>query len=643
MNALLATPRRPGGGALPAAAVVAAVVAVLTAGALLGRTTAGRSAPVSPIAAAQSISSASPASPAAPASPASRGVPASPSSTATQAAPGPPAAALPATLIVTGARVWTGDRGHPWAEAVAVRGERIVAVGPAAEIERLAGPGTRRVAGRGGMVTPGFIDSHVHFLDGGFGLGSVKLRDAASRAEFVRRIAEFARTAPAGAWILGGDWDHELWGGELPRRDWIDAVTPDRPVWVNRLDGHMSLANSAALRAAGVTPRTPDPAGGTIVRGPGGEPTGILKDNAMDLVDKMVPEAPPAAKDQALDAAMRYAAAQGVTSVVHMGTWEDLEVFRRAHDAGRMIARIHAAVPLATWQRLRDEVAARGRGDAWLAIGGLKGFVDGSLGSRTAAFEAPYADAPGNRGLLVNQPEDLYEWTAGADRSALQVIVHAIGDRAIHLQLDIFERVAREDGPHDRRFRIEHAQHLTPADIPRFAALGVIASMQPYHAIDDGRWAEKAIGAERAKTTYAFRSLLDAGATLAFGSDWPVAPAVPLMGLYAALTRRTLDDRHPEGWVPSQKITLDEALAAYTRDAAYAAFAERDLGTLEPGKLADLVLVDRDLGRIPPPAIRDAKVLLTVVGGKVVFEAPGMAASTASTAGTVAAAPGSAR
>jgi len=619
MNALLANPRQSGG-ALLAAVVVAAVGAIFGAAALMGRTNAGRSSLVSRAAAVQPDSPASPASSAATATP-----PASP------ALPSPP----PAALVVTGARVWTGDRRHPWAEAVAVRGERIVAVGTAAEIMRLAGPGTRRIEGRGGFVTPGFVDSHVHFLDGGFGLGSVKLRDAASRAEFVRRIAEFARTAPAGAWVLGGDWDHELWGGELPRRDWIDAVTPDRPVWVNRLDGHMSLANGAALRAAGVTARTPDPPGGTIVRGAGGEPTGILKDNAMELVDRVVPDASAAAKDRALEAAMRYAAAQGVTSVVHMGTWEDLEVFRRAHDAGRLITRIHAAVPLATWQRLRDEVAARGRGDAWLAIGGLKGFVDGSLGSRTAAFAAPYADAPGNRGLLVNEPEDLYAWTAGADRSGLQVVVHAIGDRAIHLQLDIFERVAREDGPRDRRFRIEHAQHLAPADIPRFAALGVIASMQPYHAIDDGRWAEKAIGAERAKTTYAFRSLLDAGATLAFGSDWPVAPAEPLMGLYAALTRRTLDDRHPEGWVPSQKIGLDAALAAYTRDAAYAAFAERDLGTLEPGKLADLVLIDRDLGRIPPPTIRDAKVLLTVVGGKVVFEAPapGVAAGTATGAG----------
>jgi predicted amidohydrolase YtcJ len=531
-----------------------------------------------------------------------------------------PAATAPATLILLGGRVWTGDRKRPWAEAVAVRGETILAVGGAAQIERLAGPGTRRVAARGGLVTPGFIDAHVHLLDGGFGLASVQLRDAASRAEFVRRIAEFARQAPPGAWVLGGDWDHELWGGGLPERGWIDGATPGRPVWVNRLDGHMGLANSAALRAAHVTAKTSDPAGGTIVRGADGEPTGILKDNAMALIDAVVPPPSPAAEDGALAAAMRYVAAQGVTGVHHMGTWEDLAVFRRAHAARRLRTRIRAAVPLATWERLRDEVAAHGRGDAWLRIGGLKGFVDGSLGSRTAAFVAPYRDAPATTGLLVTKPEDLDAWTAGADRAGLQVMVHAIGDRAIHLQLDVFARVAGAARLRDRRFRIEHAQHLLPADIPRFAALGVVASMQPYHAIDDGRWAEKAIGAARAQTTYAFRSLLDAGATLAFGSDWPVAPAVPLAGIYAALTRCTLDGRHPEGWVPGQKITFEEALAAYTRGGAYAAFDEGELGTLEPGKLADLVLLDRDISRVPPAEIRDAKVLLTVVGGQVVYE-----------------------
>jgi predicted amidohydrolase YtcJ len=536
------------------------------------------------------------------------------------------------SLVVLHGRVWTGEAGRPWAEAVAVRGERIAAVGTEAEIEALAAAGTRRIDAHGGLVTPGFIDSHVHFLDGGFGLGSVQLRDAASREEFVRRIGAQARSLPRGRWILGGDWDHQAWGGELPRREWIDAVTPDNPVWVNRLDGHMSLANGAALRAAHLTAATADPAGGTIVRDAAGEPTGILKDNAMALVDAVVPEPPPAAQDLALAAAMRSVAAHGVTTVGHMGTWEDLAVFRRAHDAGRLTTRIDAAVPLASWQRLRDEVAARGRGDDWLRIGGLKGFVDGSLGSHTALFFAPFSDAPGpgagagDTGLLVNRPEDLYAWTAGADRAGLQVIVHAIGDRAINLQLGIYERVAREQGARDRRFRIEHAQHLLPADLPRFGALGVIASMQPYHAIDDGRWAEKVIGAERGKTTYAFRSLLAAHARLAFGSDWPVAPADPLAGIYAAVTRRTLDGRHPAGWVPEQRITVEEALAAYTRDAAFAAFAESRKGTLAAGKLADLAVLDRDLTRIPPEEIRDARVVATVVGGKLVYTQPDGAA-----------------
>jgi predicted amidohydrolase YtcJ len=288
-----------------------------------------------------------------------------------------------------------------------------------------------------------------------------------------------------------------------------------------------------------------------------------------------------------------------------------------------MITRISAAVPLATWARLRDAIAARGHGDDWLRIGGLKGFADGSLGSHTALFVEPYTDAPTDTGLAVTPYDDLYTWTKGADAAGLQVIVHAIGDRANRHQLDIFERVARENGPRDRRFRIEHAQHLLPGDIPRFAQLGVIASMQPYHAIDDGRWAEKEIGPERIKTTYAFKSLLDARARLAFGSDWDVAPPAPIMGIYAAVTRRTLDDRNPNGWVPEQKISVEDALRAYTINGAYAMFSEKDRGTLEPGKLADLVLIDRDLTRIPAPEIRDAHVVATIVGGRVVYEVAG--------------------
>lgn len=526
-----------------------------------------------------------------------------------------------ADLVVTGGRVWTGNPDDPWAEAVAVRGERIEAVGTRAEIEALIGDDTQVVDASGGLVTPGFIDAHVHFLDGGERLTSVQLRDASTPEEFIRRIAEYAKTLPAGAWIQGGDWDHTLWGGELPRRDWIDSVTADNPVFVYRLDGHMALANSAALEAAGIDASTPDVEGGTIVRYDDGSPTGLLKDNATDPVWPAIPAPPASVQDGFLDAAMDYVAAQGVTSVHNMGTWGDYAVFERAHDAGRMKTRILACTPLAQWQRLRDAVAAGGRGDDWLRIGCLKGFVDGSLGSHTAAFFEPFTDAPEDTGLLVNDPDDLYRWTYGADGAGLQVVVHAIGDRANRIQLDIYERVAELHGPRDRRFRIEHAQHLAPEDIPRFAELGVIASMQPYHAIDDGRWAEKVIGHERAKTTYAFRSLLDAGATLAFGSDWFVAPPTPLEGIYAAVTRRTLDGANPGGWFPEQKITVEQALTAYTRDAAYAGFAEDEVGTLEPGKLADLVVVDRDITTIPPAEIADARVRATVVGGKVVYAA----------------------
>ncbi|HVG44889.1 MAG TPA: amidohydrolase, partial [Longimicrobium sp.] len=335
-----------------------------------------------------------------------------------------------ADIVVHNATVWTGVRGAADARALAVRGGRIIVVGSDLEVNRQIGPSTRIFDGAGKMVVPGFIDSHVHFLSGGASLASVQLRDARTRAEFVRRIRDYARTLPRGAWITEGNWDHSLWGGELPRKEWIDSVTPNNPVWISRLDGHMALANSAALRAAGVTAATRDGEGGEVVRGAGREPTGIFKDNALGLVDRAVPGLTPEQEDRALDAAMRYVAERGVTSVDHMGGWGDLAAFRRAHAAGRLRTRISAAVPLDSWARLRDTVAARGRGDEWLRIGGLKGFVDGSLGSHTAAMHRPFTDAPADSGLLVTPPESLYAWTSGADRAGLQVMVHAIGDRA---------------------------------------------------------------------------------------------------------------------------------------------------------------------------------------------------------------------
>jgi len=525
----------------------------------------------------------------------------------------------PGPIAVVNARVWTGDPKRAWADALLTDDDRIATVGFSAEVMKRVRGETHVIDAGGRMVVPGFVDAHIHFLAGGLGLASVQLRDASTRDVFVRRIAEFARTRAPGTWIRNGDWDHELWGGELPRREWIDAVTPDNPVWINRLDGHMALANTLALRAAGITRDTPEVAGGTIVRGDAGEPTGVLKDNAQQLIDRVVPSPSDADLDAALAAAMRHVARHGVTSVQHMGTWDDLAVFQRARAASTLETRIYAAVPIHTWERLRDYVNTHGRGDAWLRVGALKGFVDGSLGSHTAAMLEPFTDAPHDRGLFVNTPEDLDHWTSGADAAGLHLIVHAIGDLAIRTQLDIYERAIRVNGPKDRRFRIEHAQHLTAQDIPRFAQLGVIASVQPYHAIDDGRWAERVIGPARAKLTYAFRSLLDAGARLAFGSDWHVAPPFPLAAIHAAVTRQTLDGKHPDGWIPEQRITVQEALRAHTIDAVYASFEDAEKGSIARGKLADFVLLDRDITRVPAAELAETRVMMTVVGGRVVF------------------------
>lgn len=526
-----------------------------------------------------------------------------------------------ASLVVTDARIWTGDAENPWAEAIATDGDRILALGDTAQITNFIGEDTEVISIPGSMLVPGFIDTHVHFVTGGSGLASVQLRNAATPEEFTSRVGEFAKSIEPGEWILNGTWDHENWGGKLPKRDWIDAVTPDNPVWIHRLDGHMAVANSLALKLAGVDADTSDISGGEIVRDNDGSPTGVLKDNAMMLMDQAVPTASDDRIDREVLAAMHHVAGNGVTSVHDMADWRSMAAYRRAMRKNELITRIYSVVPLSEWQKLGEEVAKFGTGDEWIRIGGLKGFMDGSLGSHTAAFLEPFTDAPEDRGFLINELSDMSEWILNADAAGLHVMVHAIGDSAIRDLLDIYLDAQDQNGERDRRFRIEHAQHIHPQDLPRFAIQGVIASMQPYHAIDDGRWADKVIGPERARTTYAFRSLLDSGAHVAFGSDWFVAPATPLDGIYAAVTRRTLDDANPEGWVPEQKVSVEQALRAYTYDAAYASFEEDIKGTLKPGMLADFVLLDRVLTEIPPEQIRDTKVLRTVVGGRVVYSA----------------------
>src|SRR5439155_593854 len=410
------------------------------------------------------------------------------------------ACAPKADMIISGGMVWTGlSTGAPHAGAVAVAGGRILAIGDSAQVWRYVGSNTQRIQANGGLVLPGFTDGHTHFIGGGFQLASVDLHDAATPQEFIRRVKEYAKTLKPGEWISDGRWDHTLWRGQpLPRHEWIDSVTPANPVFVSRVDGHEALANAAAMRAAAVTKDTPSPPGGEILHDARtGEPLGIFKDRALDLIARAIPDPSPDQRDSALARALAYAASLGVTATSHVSaSWADVASYRRFERAGRLTMRVALYLPLDSWRAVAETLSHSGRGDDWVKIGG-------------------------------------------------------------------------------------------------------IASMQPYHAIDDGRWVERRIGPVRIKTTYAFRTLLDTGGRLGFGSDWTVAPLDPILGVYAAVTRRTLDGKNPEGWVPEQKISVGEALRAYTAGNAYATFDEAKRGTLAPGADADAVILDRNLFTLP--------------------------------------------
>src|SRR5712692_6827902 len=530
-----------------------------------------------------------------------------------------------AAVILTNGKIWTGDAQRPWAEAVAIEGTRIAAVGSNAAIAKLAPAGARIINLNGRLAVPGFIDNHTHFIDGGFELSRVHLRDAATPQEFARRIGDHARRIGPGKWIVGGEWDHTIWNPPtLPTRQMIDSVTPQNPVFVSRLDGHMGLANSVALKLGGVTRDTPDPSGGTIVRDSSGEPTGILKDAATSFVDRVIPSATTEERIAAARAGLAEAARFGVTAFGDMSSgeaYEDFRAYQRLEKDGLLTARVYLFTPIAEYKRLVAASVEKAFGSDRLRIGGLKGFADGSLGSSTAAFFEPFSADPNNRGLTMEAMTDgrMKSFVTDANANNLQIAIHAIGDRANDEVLKIYESIPNG---RERRFRIEHAQHLSPALIKRFADDRVIASMQPYHAIDDGRWAEAKIGHERSRWTYAFRSLLDSGAMVTFGSDWTVAPLNPILGVYAAVTRRTLDGKHPEGWVPEQKISLAEALRGYTAGPAYATFDDGTRGVLAPGREADVVVLDGNLFRVPPDSLDRVRVRYTIVGGTVVYRTP---------------------
>jgi len=538
-----------------------------------------------------------------------------------------PAQSQPAAdLIVRNAKIWTVDKSHPTAQAVAMLGERIVAAGSNDEIEAWHGPHTRVIDAEGKLLLPGFNDAHVHFVDGGLALDSVQLNDATSAEEFARRIAERAKTTPKGEWVTGGDWDETKWNpARMPTKELIDPFTSDIPVFLSRYDGHMALANSVTLRLAGITAKTPDPPGGIIVRDAQGNPTGALKDAAMDYVFKVEPPLSHEQRLKAVKRALAHAASVGVTSVQHMNPeYTDIAVYNELLQRGELTARIYAA-PLIP--NVDDQVKIGIRhsfGGPFLRIGALKAYADGSLGSATAYFFEPFSNQPTSRGLLSDEMHPvslMQDRMMRADAAGLQICTHAIGDQGISIILDLYSEIVKAHGESDRRFRIEHAQHMAAKDFDRFAQLHVIASMQPYHAIDDGRWAEERIGHDRASRTYAFRTFLNHGVRLAFGTDWNVAPLNPMLSVYAAVTRATLDGKNPGGWFPEQKLTVAEAIEAYTMGSAYAEFQDNEKGSITTGKLADIVLLSDDIFAIDPAKIRDVKVVTTIVGGKIVWDA----------------------
>jgi predicted amidohydrolase YtcJ len=526
-----------------------------------------------------------------------------------------------ADRIYINAKIWTGDSANDRATAIAIKDSAIIYVGN--DYSGYKSSSTQIIDVDGKMIVPGFIDNHTHFLGGGYQLASVNLRDAKSPQEFISTLKQYALDRNDNRWIQGGDWDHEAWGGVLPTRNWIDSVTGNHPVFINRYDGHMALANSVALKMAGIDKGTPNPPGGDIVRDPKtGEPTGVLRDDAMELLFKIVPLPAQNELDECLQRAVQHAFEHGVTQVHDMSTyggWADMETYRKAHGNNKLDLRIYSFVPIRTWAKLDSFVKKEGWGDDMLRWGGLKGFVDGSLGSTTAWFYKPYLDAPTKTGLQVTDTNLLRKWILSADSAGLHIATHAIGDRANDYILSVYEEAENKSPGKDHRFRVEHAQHLTPMAIPRFAALHVIPSMQPYHAIDDGKWAFKRLDSARLKGTYAFKSLLKTGANVTFGSDWTVAPLDPIAGIYAAVTRRTLDDNNPNGWFPDEKISVEQALKCYTANNAYAGFQEAKLGKLKVGMLADFIVISDDIFSIAPEKIRDIKVLRTIVNGKEVY------------------------
>ncbi|MFC1561801.1 amidohydrolase [candidate division KSB1 bacterium] len=527
-----------------------------------------------------------------------------------------------ADLIVLNGKIWTGVPAKPWAEAFASSGSVITHVGTTEEIRALQAAVTTVFDAERRLVTPGFTDSHLHFMIGGLALLEADLHGVTDRQHFETVIEQKHRELPASEWMLGRGWDNSRWpDSEFPDRTWIDRVCPDRPVYLVRQDMHMALANGLALEKAGISRNTPDPDGGRIDRiEKTGEPSGILREAAMRLAEDVIPPYNKALLQRAIDAGCAKARKTGITSVHDITKLDDIEAIAAASEHESFTLHYRSFPPIRFREQIEDMQKSLVTDGNKFRIAGLKAFTDGSLGSRTALFFEPYTDAPGEYGLPndIMFPEgNLLRVATAADRAGFQLIIHAIGDRANAELLDMYEEIHKVNGDRDRRWRIEHAQHIRFEDVRRFKNLGVTSSMQPHHCVDDARWAETRIGAERCGAAYAFRTFLDSGTAVVFGSDWTVAPLNPLLGISAAVNRIPLGGTEP--WHPEQRITVEDALRAYTVTPAWSVFDENVCGTIEPGKHADCVILSDNIFEIPTEEIPKTSVAGTVFGGKVVY------------------------
>lgn len=530
-----------------------------------------------------------------------------------------------ADLVLLGAKIFTADAEAPWADALAVKDGLILEVGTERAVSRFIGEGTEVVHRPGGLAVPGFNDAHVHMVDGGRSLVGIQLRDAEDEEKFRDRIAAYVRDLPPGTWVQHGNWDHEAWPSKRhPSKELIDPVTPDHPVFVTRLDGHISLANSLALELAGITADTPDPVGGDIVRDPEtGEATGIMIDAAQTLVTRIIPQPDDVEIRRVLEAAIAHAAELGVTSVQDNTDSQLLRVYEQIRSEGKLTVRVNAWHPIGEMEQLVEEGIRAWSGDMWIRRGTVKMFADGSMGAGSAWFFEPYTDDPSTSGLAMDSEEDMRRMIREADAAGFNIACHAIGDRANSVILDALAEAFRINGARTipRRHRIEHAQAVREEDMDRFRELGIIASVQPSHAIDDMRWAEKRIGRERCDYSYRIGSFINSGIHTAFGTDWFVEPLDPRLGLYAAVTREFPGGGPEGGWFPEEKITLEQALTAYTLGSAYAEGLEGVKGKIAEGYLADITVFEKDLFKLEPREWLTIPIALTMVDGKVVYAA----------------------